>query len=63
MADTKCPFCNSEKIMVETPYINRHGEKITTYCCLAQKKNHGYITSHHNRYSEFQISADEVAKL
>ena len=47
MADEKkCPFCGSEKILLETPYVklNRKGEYApqVSYCCNAQKKNGEY---------------------
>ena len=52
MTDTKkCPFCGSEKIKIETPYIDRiTGEHKTTLCCLSQKKNQEFLDK---RYSNF----------
>ena len=46
----KCPFCGAEKVKLDSPYINKHGEGITNYCCLAQRKNQEYIKSHTSSY-------------
>jgi hypothetical protein len=59
----KCPFCGSEEIMVDTPYLDRHGDKILAFCCNAQKKNHDYIEGHFDPRAEDQMKPEEVSKL
>ena len=43
MTDTKCEFCGSKQIIIETPYVSltEKGtyEPTTSYCCNAQKRN------------------------
>jgi hypothetical protein len=35
-----CPYCGSEKIIVDTPFIDPITEKAeTTFCCAYQKTN------------------------
>ena len=41
--ERKCTFCRSKEIRVDSPYVNKHGEQITQWCCLAQRKNHEYL--------------------
>ena len=39
----KCPFCGSEEIRLQTPYVTRvtHTPEYT-FCCKSQAKNHEY---------------------
>ena len=67
MADFKCPFCNSNKLMVDTPYIKKDNtwpieyKKQQTYCCRTQAKNQEYIKKkYHPIFSE---KKDDVSKL
>lgn len=59
-----CPFCGSEKTMIETPYIDRiTGEHKKVPCCNAQKKNDKYIKRRYDpRLSDLPTS-EEVSKL
>ncbi len=57
MTDTKCEFCGSKKVIVQSPYVELKGngkyEPITSYCCSAQKKNQEYEDKHyHPLFSE-----------
>jgi hypothetical protein len=58
----KCPFCGSTKLKIETPYIDKFGEKIFTYCCNAQKKNDSYIQAHTSRMTGEKPGTEEVSK-
>jgi hypothetical protein len=59
----KCPFCGSDKTKIDTPYINKHGEKITSYCCNAQRQNDKYIKAHTSRQTGDKPSAEDVIKF
>ena len=66
MAEKKgCPFCGSEKVIIDTPYLDKFGQKITSYCCNAQKKNHEYVRARFNWRAPFdeQMTAEDVSKL
>ena len=55
----KCPFCGSDKIKKETPYVDKFGEKIESYCCLSQKRNAVYAEkrySHDNKPDPTEVS-------
>jgi hypothetical protein len=59
----KCPFCGSEKIKIETPYLNKHGETIMTFCCSAQKQNEKYVKAHTSRMTGDKPSVEDVIKF
>lgn len=65
MASDKCPFCGSTKMVIDTPYIDRFGDKITTYCCAAQDKNQKYLKAHINPWKPFddQFSTKDPSKI
>ena len=58
----ECQFCGSKNIKIETPYIDRAGQKITNFCCLAQKKNQSYITKRTSRWSGNKPNTEDVGK-
>lgn len=66
MSDTKCPFCGSDKIKMETPYVElgRDGEyhAKTTFCCKAQAANAKYVTKRFDPRNEDKPSPEEVSK-
>lgn len=47
MSEWKCPFCGSDKLRLETPYIelgeDGQNHPVMTYCCMAQKHNARYV--------------------
>lgn len=47
MPEEKCPFCGSDKIRLETPYValNDQGEyaPTKTFCCASQRRNAEYV--------------------
>lgn len=63
MNDTKCQFCGSEKIKVETPYISLGNsgdyEKQFDYCCKAQKQNNKFNKAHLDSQTREPIFTDE----
>jgi hypothetical protein len=59
----KCPFCGSEKLKIETPYIDVFGEKIYTPCCNSQKKNESYIKAHTSRFDGSKPEPEDVIKF
>lgn len=64
MTDKKCPFCGSTEIIVDTPYYDKHGERITSYCCLGQKKNAAYRDKMYEQSNDEDIpDLDEISKL
>lgn len=64
MADKwRCPFCNSEEMILDTPYIDKHGEKETTYCCNQQKRNHEYLKAHRSQWSDEELDPDEISRF
>lgn len=49
MTDEKCPFCGSEKTMIDTPYIDRvTGEYKKTFCCKSMKKNYDFVNKRYD---------------
>ena len=62
-----CPFCGSEEIYLDTPYVETSGHKIDefqpikTICCPAQKKNADYILK--NFHPDDAPSLEEISKL
>jgi hypothetical protein len=59
----ECPFCKSKTIKIKTPYIDKHGDPIFTYCCLAQQKNDKYVEAHTSRYDGSKPSPEEVNRF
>lgn len=57
-----CPFCGSDKIRIETPYVDGFGRKISTFCCLSQKKNNDYINKHMDLRTGHKPGTEEVAR-
>lgn len=65
MTDGKCPFCGSEERLVKTgkwEYQGMQLVEIEDFCCLSQKKNARYASTHRNR-DGVRPDLDEVAKL
>lgn len=66
MSDTKCPFCGSDKTMIETPYVelNREGEYVPkkTPCCNAQAHNIQYVKKRFDPRDTNNPDPEEVAK-
>ena len=60
MDSKRCPFCGSEKIKVTTPYIDKFGDKIESFCCLSQKRNNNYAEKRFGR--DNKPSPESVAK-
>lgn len=65
MKDWKCPFCGSDTLMIPTGYVVSSGDKgghepETTFCCLAQKRNHEYIKKNYD--PDHQPDPDEISK-
>ena len=71
MSDFKCPFCGSDKLKLETPYVkttyvwgaNGKEEKTeaeTRFCCQAQAQNHEFVKK--NFDPDHQPTQEEVAK-
>lgn len=63
MADFKCPFCGSDKLYYEAPYVelNNNGEyePKKTFCCKEQQANHRFV----KRYDEdSRPDVEEVSK-
>jgi len=58
MSDFKCSFCGSDKLMIDTPYIEKtktwpiEYKKKQTYCCKPQAKNQEYEKRFHPIYSK-----------
>lgn len=63
----KCPFCGSEKIRIETPFVRATGvgaddfEHETTYCCSAQKVNAEYRRK--NFHPDDAPDEEDISKL
>lgn len=59
-----CSFCGSDKVKVETPYIDRvTGEHKTTICCQAQRKNQEYQKKHFHPIHGEKPPMESVEKL
>lgn len=56
-----CKFCGSEKLLLETPYLNAFGEKITTPCCEAQKRNAEYLRRNYDPSNGRVPTLDEIS--
>lgn len=61
--DWKCPFCGSDKLRYDTPYVelNKSGEYTPkkTFCCKQQQTNHRFV----ERYGEeSRPDPEEVGK-
>lgn len=63
MSDWKCPFCGSDKLRIETPYLKpvTH-EPITTFCCRSQAKNNQYIKNRYDPRDSNRPDADDVSR-
>jgi hypothetical protein len=59
----KCPFCGSEKLKIKTPYLDKFGEPIFTFCCNSQKRNDVYVKTHTSRYDGSKPSLEDVIKF
>lgn len=60
----KCPFCKSDKLMIDMPYIDRvTGEKKQSYCCLKQKQNADYANRRFITDSDNRPRPEEISKL
>lgn len=66
MSDFKCPFCGSDKLKIETPFVEMKGwkeyENKTTYCCGAQAKNQKYIRDRYDQTRTDNPQSDDVSK-
>lgn len=65
MSETQCPFCGSKTVLVKTGKWERVGMELVEkrdFCCLSQKRNASYASSHKNR-DGIKPSAEEVAEL
>ena len=56
----KCPFCGSDKIKVSTPYVDKFGKKIESFCCLSQKRNSNYADKRYKH--EERPKAEDISK-
>jgi hypothetical protein len=59
----KCPFCGSKEIKIKTPYLDKFGDPIFTFCCNAQKRNDKYVEAHTSRYTGDKPSPEEVNRF
>ena len=64
MSDFKCPFCGSDKLRYEAPYVelNKQGEYVpkTTFCCKQQATNQKFIDRRFKEEDKPEL--DEVSK-
>jgi len=58
----KCPFCGSEKLMIDTPYLApvTH-DPIQTYCCKKQRDNAKFTEKRYTAGN--RPSVENVSKL
>lgn len=58
----KCPFCGSEQMVQDTPYIelkeNGQYEPATRYCCKAQAMNRRYQSKHFSKLDDIDNTPD-----
>lgn len=62
-----CPFCSSEEIVQETPYIELKEDgsygPTTRYCCKAQSRNRAYQTKHFSKlYGDNNPDIEEASE-
>jgi len=65
MSDKTCPFCESKDTLVKTgkwEYRGMELVEIEDFCCLSQRRNARYASTHKNRDGE-KPSPEEVAEL
>ena len=64
MSDFKCPFCGSQKLKIETPYIKpvTH-ERETTYCCRKQAKNQEFVEKRYHPIYGIKPSVESISTL
>lgn len=66
MSDFHCPFCGSDKLKIETPFVEMTSWKEyankTTYCCATQAKNQKYIKDRYDKTREGNPSTEDVSK-
>lgn len=61
--ETKCPFCGSSKLKLDTPYIDRVTRKpVQTFCCKAQATNATYINKRFDPSRSDAPKPEDVAK-
>lgn len=58
-----CKFCGSKELIIETGYLKANGEKETTPCCEAQKRNAEYIRKNYDPSRGRVPDLDEVSEL
>lgn len=62
-----CPFCGSDKIRIETPFIElkRSGEYLPkkTFCCSAQKRNFNYVNKHFDERDPDAPKVEEISQI
>jgi len=64
MTDFRCPFCGSDKMWIETPYIDRiTGKPKKTMCCGKQKTNYDFTLKRYSPLRGDVPSIDKIAKI
>ena len=59
----ECPFCKSKTIKIKTPYLDKFGDPIYTFCCNAQKRNEKYVEMHTSRFDGSKPRPEDVIKF
>lgn len=63
MTTWSCPFCGSDKLKIDTPYLKpvTH-EPIQTFCCRSQAKNNEYIKKRYDPRDMNKPDKDDVSR-
>lgn len=64
MNDFKCPFCGSQKLKIDTPFLKpvTH-EPIQTFCCRPQAKNQEFIKKRYHPTLGRKPTTEEVSEI
>ena len=62
MKEQPCPFCKSEKRRIETPYLDKSGQKQYEWCCNAMKRNSTYVKARFDQRSGDIPGVDKISK-